>query len=163
MNFYSFSGTVTSIDDFMTSSNDNEGCYKIMSVDDMEGRVVNFVISPSTYFVKHEMVLVGDSVTGYYDGDAPVPLIYPPQYRALIVVKNSDVRNVKVGYFDCNLVSSDGKLKLNVTNKTKTTLINGQEFSQSPANRNLIVIYGASTRSIPAQTTPSEIIVWCSM
>lgn len=149
MNFYSFSGTVTAINDFMTSSNDYEGCYKIMSVEDIEGRVVNFIISPTTYFVKQEMVLVGDSITGYYDGDAPVPLIYPPQYRALIVVKNSNVRNVKVDYFDCNLVSSDGKLKLNISNKTEIVLINGQEFSKNPENRNLIVIYGAATRSFP--------------
>ncbi|MEA5084626.1 MAG: hypothetical protein VB018_10840 [Lachnospiraceae bacterium] len=163
MNFYSFSGTVTSISDFMTSSDDYEGCYKIMSVDDTQGRLVNFVIAPTTYFVKQEMVLVGDRVTGYYDGDAPVPLIYPPQYRALIVVKNSSSGNFKVDYFDCNLVSSDGKLKLNISNKTKITLINGQAFSKSPANRNLIVVYSASTRSIPALTTPSEIIVWCSI
>ncbi|MDD3570376.1 MAG: hypothetical protein PHY44_04675 [Lachnospiraceae bacterium] len=163
MNFYSFSGTVTSISDFMISSNDYEGCYKIMGVDDIKGRTVNFVISPTTYFIKQEMVLVGDSITGYYDGDAPVPLIYPPQYRALIVVKNSNVRNVKVDYFDCDLVSSDGKLKLNISSNTKITLTNGQDFSKNPAKRNLIVIYGASTRSIPAQTTPSEIIVWCSM
>ncbi|MGE4213616.1 MAG: hypothetical protein AB7E42_02405 [Anaerotignaceae bacterium] len=163
MNFKSFRGAVTSISDFMISSNDNEGCYKIMSVSDMQGGLVNFVIAPTTYFVEQEMVLVGDRITGYYDGDAPVPMIFPPQYRALIIVKNSNTRNVKVDYFDCDLVSSDGKLKLNISNKTKIALINGQVFSQSPANRNLIVIYGASTRSIPAQTTPIEIIIWCSI
>ena len=30
-------------------------------------------------------------------------------------------------------------------------------------NRNLIVIYGATTKSIPAQTTPYKIIVMCWM
>jgi hypothetical protein len=90
-------------------------------------------------------------------------MIFPPQYRALIIAKDSNVRSVKVDYFDNDLVSSDGQLKLNITDKTKIVLRNGQAFSKSPANRNLIVIYDVSTKSIPAQTTPSEIIIWCSI
>ncbi|WP_192812617.1 hypothetical protein [Paenisporosarcina sp. TG-14] len=35
---------------------------------------MNFVVSPTTYFVNHVMVAAGDRVTGYYDGSAPVPL-----------------------------------------------------------------------------------------
>ncbi len=120
VNFKSFRGVITQISDFPVGQNgDRDGCYKMMSVEDGVGGVVNFVISPSTYFVNQEVVTVGEWVTGYYDGDAPVPMIYPPQYRALIVIK------------------------------------------ESPTNRNLIVIYGPTTRSIPAQTTPYEIVVWC--
>lgn len=163
MNFKSFKGDVTSINDFMVSANDHEGCYKIMGVTNTHGSLVNFVISPTTYFVDQEMVCVGDSITGYYDGDAPVPMIFPPQYRALIIAKDSIYQNVKVDYFDNHLLSSDGKLKLNISDKTQIVLSNGQAFSKSPGNRNLIVIYGISTRSIPAQTTPNKIIVWCSM
>jgi hypothetical protein len=125
------------------------------------GASVNFVVEPSTYFVDLEMVAVGDRVTGYYDANAPVPLIYPPQYRALIMVKESPARNVKVDYFNSQLVSSDGFLKLNLSPYTQILLRNGQFFSSSPANRNLIVIFGPSTKSIPAQTTPYRIIVWC--
>lgn len=103
----------------------------------------------------------GDWITGYYDGDAPVPMIYPPQYRALIIVKESNYQNVKVDFFDNHLMSNDGQLQLNLSPSTVILLKNGQPFSRNPANRNLIVIYGATTRSIPAQTTPNEIIVWC--
>lgn len=150
------------ISDFLIGANgEGEGCYTIMSVDNGMGASVNFVISPNTYFVDQEMVVIGDQVTGYYDANAPVPLIYPPQYRALIMVKDSPYQNVKVDYFDGQLVSSDGQLKLNLSPFTSVLLTNGQIFSQNPANRNLIVIYGPSTRSIPAQTTPNRIIVWC--
>jgi 3-isopropylmalate dehydratase small subunit len=107
------------------------------------------------------MVTVGDRVTGYYDGDAPALLIYPPQYQALVMVKENPNQNVKVDYFNNQLVSSDGRLRLNISPYTQKILTNGQLFSRNPANRDLIVIYGPSTKSIPAQTTPYKIIVLC--
>lgn len=162
VNFKSFRGVITDINDFPVGQNgDRDGCYQMMTVEDGTGGVVNFIISPSTYFVNQEIVTTGQWVTGYYDGDAPVPMIYPPQYRALIVVKESNYQNVKVAFFNNQLVSSDGQLQLNLSPTTIISLKNGQPFSKNPANRNLIVIYGPTTRSIPAQTSPYEIIVCC--
>ncbi|WP_342599199.1 hypothetical protein MHB48_17735 [Psychrobacillus sp. FSL H8-0483] len=162
VNFQSFQGTVTMISDFMIGQNgEGEGCYTLMSVANGNGGVVNFVVSPTTYFVDQAMVTVGDRVTGYYDANAPVPLIYPPQYQALVMVEDDANQNVKVGYFNGQLESSDGQLKLNISPYTQILLTNGQAFTKNPANRNLIVIYGPTTRSIPAQTTPYQIIVWC--
>jgi hypothetical protein len=162
VNFMSFYGTITMISDFMTGQNgEGEGCYKLISVEDGAGGSVNFVVSPTTYFVDHVMVAVGDRITGYYDGNAPVPLIYPPQYRTLVMVKESSTQNVKVDYFNSQLESSDGMLRLNLSPYTQMVLTNGQSFSKYPGNRNLIVIYGPATMSIPAQTTPYRIIVWC--
>mgnify|MGYP000151733579 CR=1 FL=1 len=161
-NFYSFHGTVTEISDFITGQNDNrEGCYQFFTLENEVGQIVNFVVSPSTYFVDHEMVEVGDRVTGYYDGDAPAILIYPPQYQALVMAKDNPNYNVKVAYFNNQLVSSDGQLQLNLSPTTQILLINGQRFSRYPANRDLVVYYGPTTRSIPAQTTPYRIIVLC--
>lgn len=160
VNFKSHRGVVTQISDFNTGQN-GEDCYKLMSVDGENGGIVNFVISPSTYFVNSEIVSIGNRVSGYYDGDAPVPMIYPPQYRALVVAKENDYQNVKVDFFDEHLVSSDGQLRLNLSVYTPILLTNGQPFSRYPANRNLIVTFGPTTRSIPAQTTPYKIIVWC--
>ena len=160
--FYSFHGTVTMISDFYTGQNGNEeGCVKFITVENGLGAIVNFVVSPTTYFVDHVMVGVGDQVTGYYDGNAPAILIYPPQYQALVMVKNSPYQNVKVDYFNSELVSSDGQLRLNISPNTQIVLTNGQFFSKNPANRALIVIYGPTTKSIPAQTTPYRIVVLC--
>lgn len=161
-NFLSFSGRVTSIDDFPIVQNDPQsGCYKLFSLTDRDGSVVNFIIEPRTYFVEHVKVKVGDVVTGFYDADAPVPFIYPPQYRAIVMAKENADYFVKVAFFNNQLISNDGSLKLNLSRQTEIVLENGQQFSGNPANRDLVVIYGSSTRSIPAQTTPYGIVVLC--
>lgn len=162
INFQSFSGYVTAIEDFMVSpSNDNAGCYKFFSIENEDGALANFIVSPNTYFVDHETVSVGDWITAYYDGDAPAILIYPPQYPALIIVKENPYRQVKVDFFNQDLISSDGMLQLNISSITPILLTNGQILSNNLADRNLIVSYGPTTKSIPAQTTPYEIIVFC--
>lgn len=161
-NFKSFHGTITMINDFWTNaSGEGLGCYKLISVQNEYGDLVNFVVSPSTYFVDHVTLSVGDRVTGFYDGNAPVPLIFPPQYRALVMARDTSYQNVKVDYFNSQLVSSDNTLKLNIGPYTEILLENNQLFTNNPTNRNLIVVYGPTTRSIPAQTTPYKIIVMC--
>ena len=160
--FLSFQGTVIKISDFSTSENDKGiGCYKLMSVENEAGTLVNFVVAPDTYFVDHVMVAVGDRVTGFYDANAPVPLIYPPQYNAIVMARRSLYQNVKVDYFNNQLVSSDNTLKLNIAQCTRIILKNDQAFTQNPGNRNLIAVYGVTTKSIPAQTVPYKIIVMC--
>jgi hypothetical protein len=163
-NFQSFNGIVKMINDFRIKENDeNEGCYKMMSVEDNHGNIVNFVVAPTTYFVDGVMVRIGDMITGFYDADAPVPLIYPPQFRAIIMALATSCYNVKVSYFNNELVSSDNMLSLNIGPFTQIVLENGQIFTRYPGNRELIVIYGPTTRSIPAQTAPYKIIIICPM
>ena len=83
-NFFSFQGTIIEITDFITAQPGfRDGCYKFFTIQNGDGQIVNFVVSPSTYVVDHVMLAVGDNVTAYYDGDAPAILIYPPQYPAL--------------------------------------------------------------------------------
>lgn len=161
-NFYSFHGTIMEITDFYSGQlGEKEGCTKLFTLQNDLGAIVNFVVTPSTYVVDHIPLVVGDRITGYYDGDLPAILIYPPQYQALVLVKESPTYNVKVDYFNNQLISSDGQLQLNVSPTTQTILTNGQLFSRYPGNQDLIVYYGATTRSIPAQTTPYRIIVLC--
>lgn len=162
-NFGFFSGVVTAISNFWTGSEAPSDCYKLMSVQSMDGNMVNFVIMPTTYFVDHVMVSLGDPITGFYDANAPVPLIYPPQYRAVVMAKASQNQNVKVDFFDSQLVSSDGTLKLNISPFTQIIQENGQAFSGNPANKNLVVIYGTTTMSSPSQTVPYRIIVLCTL
>lgn len=161
-NFYSFHGTITGITDFNTGQNGKrEGCDKFFTLENELGSIVNFVVSPSTYIVDYKTLAVGDRVTGYYNGDAPAILIYPPQFQALVMAKDNSNQNVKVDFFNNHLVSSDGQLQLNLSPDTQILLTNGQLFSRYPGNRDLIVYYGPTTRSIPAQTTPYRIIVLC--
>ncbi len=161
-NYLSFCGIITGINEIQRGDQEPLGCYKLMTVENTEGGIVNFVVTPSTYFVNHAMMAVGDWVTGFYDGDAIVPLIYPPQYVAIVMARLYSNVNVKVDYFNSELVSSDGTLKLNIGPYTPVILENDQLFTANPANHTLIVLYGPTTRSIPAQTTPYKIIVLCS-
>lgn len=159
--FQSFTGVITMIGDLGTGNGGNAGCIKLMTVDNKEGRLVNFIVMPTTYFVNNVTVKVGDMATGFYDANAPTPYIYPPQLQAIVMAKVVRNQNVKVDFFNSQLVSSDGALKLNISPSTRIILENGQFFTANPANRDLIVVYGATTRSIPAQTTPDNIIVMC--
>ncbi|MFT5873628.1 MAG: hypothetical protein ACI8WT_002575 [Clostridium sp.] len=160
--FQPFHGVITMINDFWIGANgEGSGCYNLMSVENEYGTLVNFVVTPTTYFVDHVMVAPGDMVTGFYDTNAAVPLIFPPQFRAIVMARDTQYQNVKVDYFNSQLISSDNTLKLNIGPRTQIVLENGQAFSSNPANRNLIVVYGATTKSIPAQTTPYKIIVMC--
>lgn len=162
MHFLSFTGTVKEIHHFETGVHGGmAGCTQLFTVENERGEIVNFVVAPDTYFIQHEMIKKGDRVTGFYDGDAPAILIYPPQFRAIVMTKESDTYFVKVSFFNESLVSDDGQLKLNIGRETVIQLENAQQFRGSLANRNLIVLYGPTTRSIPAQTTPYKIIVIC--
>ena len=156
-----FMGRITQISDFWTGEQQTTGCYKLITVVDRYDSIVNFVVTPATYFVDHEMLSVGDLVIGFYDANAPIPFIYPPQYEAVVMARVSRYQNIKVDYFNSQLISSDGRLKLNISPFTQIILENDQAFTGNLANRNLIVIYGATTRSIPAQTIPYTIIVMC--
>lgn len=72
-----------------------KGCFKQITIEDGVGGIVNFVISPTTYFVNQEIVTVGDAIISYFDGDAPVPLIYPPQYSASLLLKKPTIKMSK--------------------------------------------------------------------
>ena len=160
--FAALSGTVTMIEDFYTGQDDaSTGCYKLISIETVDMGPVKFIISPETYFVNHVVIDVGDDVTGFYDANAPVMLIYPPQYRAIVMARNTGAENVTVDYFNNQLLSNDGNLQLLIGSSTEVILTNDQIFNMYPWNRNLIVVYGPTTFSIPAQTTPYKIIVLC--
>lgn len=152
--FLSFTGAVKEINDYTAI----EGS-KIVFVESEEGGIANLIISKDTYIVGNEEIAIGDTVTGYYDANAPMIMIYPPQYNIEVVnIENQD-QNVKFDKFDENLISSDNSLKLNVYEDTEIISQDGKAYEGEITDKNLVVIYGVSTRSIPAQTTPFKIIV----
>lgn len=135
-------------------------CSQMVSLRTDEG-IVNFTISPATYVIQEMRLRSGMSVTAFYDSSLPVPLIYPPQYQAVIIGRNTANENIYVGYFNENLVSEDNALQLNLSRSTEILTSNGQRFQCTPSDHLLIVYYTNTTRSIPPQTTPRRIIVVC--
>src|SRR5699024_10951103 len=158
--FKAFTGTVVSMND-LNSSEYGEGCSKMIALQNEEDAPVNFILTPSTYVVNQDMIAIGDTVTGYYDANAPAILIYPPQYQALIMVKEQTYQNVKVSYFNSGLISNDHQLKLIIMTYTQIITINVEAFTGNIANRTLSVKYSDSNKSIHAQNTPYKIIVLC--
>lgn len=137
-------------------------CILLAGVEDRDGNTVNFMITPSTYVVDFDTLSVGMLCTFWYAADAPAPLIYPPQYSAVVAAQEKNGRMVSVGYFDSAMVNEDRTLQLNLDGRVDLRTTNNQYFHGSPANHSLVVTYENSTRSIPAQTTPSKVVVLCS-
>jgi len=131
-----------------------------------------FLTNYNTYVLGAE-VAVGDTITGYFLANAPMVMIYPPQYTVQLIV-NGEFNNVKLDRFAVSenvenaMVSSDGMLQINLSeinteDGTKLLLQDGEVFEidslEDINNRKLVVVYDISTRSIPAITTPSLVVV----
>lgn len=162
--FYAVEGTIVELRSAASGRRGAaDACQLFAAVEDSDGNIVNFVISPSTYVADFVTLREGMEAVFYYRADAPVPLIYPPQYSAVVVVPRQ--RNgmfVTVGYFNAALINTEQTLQLNMTSRVQVLTTNNQRFLGSPAQHNLVVFYETSTRSIPAQTTPQKVVVLCN-
>ena len=147
-------GTIISI------SRGNDCCSQMMTLRTEDG-IANFVVSPQTQVIDSRQLRAGMHVAAFYDSSLPMPLIFPPQYRAQIVTTIGRNEQVMLRYFDRNLLASDDSLQLNIAGNTVIRTANGQSFHCNPAERTLLVYYTVTTRSIPPQTTPSRILVFC--
>ena len=157
----SVSGTIVDMIPGRPGGRRPDGCLLFVMVEDVNGNIVNFLVTPATYVVDFVTLSVGMNCTFWYLADAPMPLIYPPQYNAAVAAEEQKSRMVSVGYFDSSLVNEDRTLQLNMDQSVEVRTINNQYFQGSPANHNLVVSYSTSTRSIPAQTTPMKVVVLC--
>ena len=79
------------------------------------------------------------------------------------VVANADFGSVTVGHFDENLTDMKNMLQLNIDNeRTPITNMQGSRIRLTDADvkgQDALVFYDFTTRSIPAQTTPSFVLI----
>ncbi len=136
------------------------GCTLNLSVNTFQQGEVNFTMTGDTYVVDCTPFNPGDRVTIFYDGSAPAPLIYPPQYQAAAAA-GSAYYKYYLGEFYNNLVSTDGTIRINNSAPLNAFLPNGQIYSGALAGKTVLVEYTSSTKSIPALVTPERIIVFC--
>lgn len=161
-NRYGFiTGTIVDMVPTRMGNGRPNGCMVFAEVEDMDGNLVNFVLTPATYVVDFETLSVGMKCTFWYEADAPMPLVYPPRYNAVVAAQEKNGRMINVGFYNTALVNEDNTLQLNLDGSVDVRTTNNQYFQGSPANHNLVVVYGNSTRSIPAQTTPMKVVVLC--
>lgn len=159
--FGSVTGTIVDMVPTRGNNGRPNGCVIFVTMEDTDGNTVNFLLSPATYVVDYETLSMGMVCTFWYAMDAPVPLIYPPQYNAVVAAREKNGRMVSVGYFDSSLVNEDQTLQLNLDGSVDVRTTNNQYFQGNPGKHDLVVTYGSSTRSIPAQTTPFKVVVLC--
>lgn len=161
--YLSISGKIKSIEPVGYGSHQAYGCMMLVGVEAKEEGFVNFMVTPATYVYQYIRLSVGMNATFYYRADAPAPLIFPPQFGAVVVVPEQEMGFVYVGNFDEALISVDNALQLNMDDTVEVVTTNNQKFLGNVANRDLVVVYENTSRSIPAQTTPTQVIVLCTM
>ncbi|PIC69927.1 copper amine oxidase [Sporosarcina sp. P16b] len=103
----------------------------------------------------------GDKVSAYTRADKPRIMIYPPQYTPDAVIVETDIKTTAVvGIFDDELVDSYLKLQLNIDDDTDISSASGNKVKADDLkNKDLLVFYKETTRSIPAQTMPEKVVV----
>lgn len=142
------------------SAANDDCCQQRVTIRNSQG-VYNFIVDADTYVIGSIRLRPGMSVAAFYDANVAIPLIYPPQYQAVIIGRRNPGENIYAGYFSEDLVAEDQALELNITSATEIATANGQHFSCNPGGHMLIVYYTATTRSLPPQTTPRKVIVVC--
>ena len=105
----------------------------------------------------------GTKITVFTGSYEPTPLILPVQYTANVIIINGDQEgNVNI---DTYLADEEGytnaanTLKIATADDTKIVDKDEKEYKGDLDKNDLIVFYGASTKSIPAQTTPTKVVV----
>lgn len=104
----------------------------------------------------------GAEVYAVMDDSAPMTLSLPPQTNGAIafVLADKDAGFVQVDSFDDKLTGKT--LVLSIDDTVKILDINGSKkkfTADDVRNTKAFVVYGSSTKSIPAQTTPSMVVI----
>lgn len=105
----------------------------------------------------------GTKITVFTGSYEPTPLILPVQYTANVIIINGDQEgNVNV---DTYLADEEGytnaanNLNIAAADDTKIVDKDEKEYKGDIDKNDLIVFYGVSTKSIPAKTTPTKVVV----
>lgn len=141
-------------------SRGNDCCSQMISVRTGNG-IINFTINSETLVIDSRQLRSGMKVAAFYDSSLPIPMIFPPQYLAKIITVIGRNETVMLNYFDRNLIAADGSLRLNLSRNTIVKTVNGQTVTCNLTNRFLLVYYTITTASIPPQTTPRKIVLFC--
>ncbi len=164
-NYMNYSGTILDVNNedgnmsILVNSADKEDKYGyIFHISDH----VSVFNRESEENVKAEILKDGMKVEVFFHENTPTTMSIPPQLTpGVIVIQDKEVgRPTFVGEFDKELVSSDKQLQLNIGEETVIVSEKGEALTKEDiAGNAVLVFYGMSTKSIPAQTTPSKVVV----
>lgn len=155
-------GLVTKIEPYILGEEEIEGCIALIWMEDYDGNIISFVVTPFTFVIDFFTVEVGMEITVFYKSNFPINTLGLPQYSASVIAGELRGRTVSVGHFNHTYLNEDHTLQLNMDESVPVRTNNNQMYFGSVVNQDLVVIYSISTRSIPAQTTPDQIYVLCA-
>lgn len=105
----------------------------------------------------------GMEVAVIYSAMAPMGMSMPPYMgQVTAVVANADKGSISVGHFNDDLLNEKDLLQLNISEDTTilTTLGTKSILSADDVKgKDAVVFYDITTRSIPAQTNPSLVLL----
>lgn len=142
----------------------------VVTIDNENGGL-RFVVAPTTVLVDRatnaqvaaDQLKKDMTVSVVYLENAPMGMSMPPYLgQVSAVVTNADKGNVAVGLFNDELINEAAKLQLNIADKTPILTTLGTKSilgADDVKGKNAVVFYDITTRSIPAQTTPSMILL----
>ena len=154
----------------ITEVADTEDGNKVFTMDNENGGL-RFVVAPTTTIVDRETgsVITADKLTEgmevavIYGANAPMGMSIPPYMgQVTTVVANADKGSISVGHFNDDLLNEKDLLQLNISEDTTilTTLGTKSILSADDVKgKDAVVFYDITTRSIPAQTTPSLVLL----
>ena len=162
--FISTEGKVTEI-----STATEDGTHVVTITNEQGG--LRFSVSPSSNIIDRETgesisaseLTEGMVVSVIYSELSPMGMSMPPFLgNATVIVANADKGNYVVGFFDNTLLNEKDQLLLNIGEDTILTHSGKSKIGITPEmikDKNLLVFYTSTTRSIPAQTTPSFVML----
>jgi len=158
--FGSVTGQVVSIEDA------NEYGDKRIQIEGEDGATV--LVTYFNTFTMGSAPKVGTNITGFFIQESFMMAIYPPQHNVSVIVNIDEVQEDGIPfvyvcrffeYGEGQLISSDGELVVNVGDDTDIILQSGEAFDGEIAGRMLVVTYAITTRSLPPQALPIQIVV----
>jgi len=158
LNYGQFVGTVEEIMPFFNSDGKLSEATPLVMLKDASGQLTAFTINEYTYIPENTKLEVGATMIGIHDLNVPIPMIYPPQYQALVLAPAGGIQGVKVERFDEDMLSFDGELQL-LPGDYPIYYYNGIAFEGDLTGRLIAVFSSVMALSIPAQTTPDRIVV----
>lgn len=154
----------------ITEVGDTQDGNKVFTMDNENGGL-RFVVSPTTTIVDRETnsVITADKLTEgmevsvIYGAMTPMGMSMPPYLgQVTAVVANADKGFLSVGHFNDDLINEKDLLQLNISEKTTILTTLGTKSilgADDVKGKDAVVFYDVTTRSIPAQTNPSLVLL----
>lgn len=105
----------------------------------------------------------GMEVAVVYDVNSPMGMSLPPYLSTVTaVVANADAGGMMVGHFSADGTDWVNMLHLNISDETRILNLEGTKIrlsAEDVKNQDALVFYDVTTKSLPAQTTPSLVLL----